>query len=317
MSAEQEQELQTSAPMLSIDVNPSPVDAGSRMTLTGTVIGAKGYDLRGQKLLIRDTDGDSLGEVAFEEYDGELNRTGGLELDAPSAPGEYQWLAVMTEDTGEGEPREAAQVPFGFEVKAHSTSIVVWDVPTAVETGATLNIKVGIKCSSACDASGAGFVIHDEDGAEIATGTVGEDIWPGTAGLHYAEVELTAPEAEGRYPMQVTAAMDEFDLAHAEGSARFRLNCTPPGEFTVAVTVVNAQDKTPVERARLQMHPYRGLADAEGRAEFRVAKGRYKIVASGKEFAASRVEIDVGSDMQQTIELVPEPTDDEKLWVWA
>lgn len=317
MSVDQEQELQASAPMLSIDVDPAPVDAGARMTLTGTVIGAAGYDLRGQKLLIRDTKGDALGEVAFEYYDGELNRTGELELDAPAEPGDYQWLAIMTEDTGADEPREAAQVPFGFEVRPHRTSIVVWDVPTAVEIGETLNIKVGIKCSSACDVSGAGFAILDEGGAEVATGKLGAEIWPGTSGLHYAEVTLTAPESAGRYPMRVTAAMDELDLAHAEGAGRFRLNCTPPGEHTVAVTVVNAADKSPVERVRLQMHPYRGLTDADGRAEFRVAKGRYRLVASGKEFAASRVEIDVDSDMDQTVELVPEPTDDEKIWMWA
>ena len=317
MSANQEQEMQASAPTLSIDVDPAPVDAGAHMILTGTVIGAAGYDLRGQMLLIRDENGDTLGEVAFEHYDGELNRTGALELDAPTEPGDYQWLAIMTEDTGEDEPREAAQVPFGFEVKPHDTSIVIWDVPTAVETGTQIKIKIGIKCSSACDVSGAGFAILDEDGAEVATGKVGADIWPGTSGLHYAEVTLTAPESEGRYPMRVIVAMDEFDPAHAQGAGRFRLNCTPPGECTVAVTVLNTRDKSPVERARLQMHPYRGLTDADGRAEFRVAKGRYRIVASGSEFAASRVEIDVDSDMDQTIELVPEPTDDEKIWMWA
>ena len=304
-------------PTLTIDLAPPAVGAGSRMVLTGTVTGAAGYDLRGQQLHVLDTEGTRRGEVLFEIYDGQVSQTAGLEIDAPVEPGEYHWLAIMTEATDDDEPREVARVSFGFEVIPHSTSIVVWDVPPAIEVGQKLCLKLGIKSASGIPAAGARFSITREDGEEIATGIIGNDTWPGTDGLHYAEVEFAAPETEGRHAFRVVAGMEEFPLPHKAGSAEFRLNCMPVAKHLVAVTVLNSEDDSPLEGARIQMHPYKGMTDRNGRAEIRVAGGKYTVLASAREFAAGQAEIDVDGNMDQTLRLVPEPTDEEKLWVWA
>jgi hypothetical protein len=317
MSAEEQIMPPPDTPTLTIDVNPPEVDAGSRMTLTGTVTGAPGYDLRGQMLMIRDRDGRPLDEVAFTEFDGEISRTSDLELTAPVEPGEHVWIAIMTEATGVEAPREVAQVPFSFPVKAHTTSVVVWDVPSAIEVGSRFRIKAGVKCSAGCTMTGETLTVHDGDGNRLASATLGDRPWPGTAALHYAELELTAPSAEGRQRWQVRADAGGQDLPHSEGAAGFGLNCTPVAECTLTVQAVDVGKDTPIPRARIQMHPYRGVTDENGMLTLRVPKGSFKLVVSGKDYVSKSMDIEVTQDTATKVGLIHEPTDDEKLWVWA
>ena len=64
--------------------------------------------------------------------------------------------------------------------EAHTTSIVVWDVPTSLVVGETFRVKVGIKCSAECRLANAPFGIHDHQGARVADGALPGDLWPGT-----------------------------------------------------------------------------------------------------------------------------------------
>lgn len=317
MSAEEQQEPVPGTPMLTIDVDPPKLDAGSRMTLNGTVTGAPGYDLRGQMLLIRDHNGDPTGEIAFTEFDGEISRTADLELIAPADTGEHVWIAIMTEDTGAEAPQEVAQVPFNVPVVPHTTSVVIWDVPSAIEVGSTFRIKAGVKCSASCTMTGETLAVHDEDGNRLASASLGEEPWPGTTALHYTEIELTAPDAEGRHRWQVRADAGGQELPHSQGANGFGLNCTPAAECVLTVQAVDVDKDTPVERARVQMHPYRGVTDENGRLKLRVPKGSFKLVVSGKDYISTSMDIEVTEDTTTRVGLIHEPTDDEKLWVWA
>jgi hypothetical protein len=117
----------------------------------------------------------------------------------------------------------------------HATDVVVWDVPPAVVAGERFRMKVGIKCEHGCGLSNSTFEIHDHEGALAATATLPGDIWPGTAGLHVAEVELAAPSAEGLYTWSVNVPStslgadpgSEAGIPHAEASAGSELSASP------------------------------------------------------------------------------------------
>ena len=69
-------------------------------------------------------------------------------------------------------------------VEPHTTSVVAWDIPSAVVAGERFRIKVGIKCFDDCRLTNSDFVIYDHAGAQVATGTLPADRWPGTTGLY-------------------------------------------------------------------------------------------------------------------------------------
>ena len=124
-------------------------------------------------------------------------------MKAPLKPAEYTWLAVCPAVVKEGISYVEASAPISFTVKPHTTSVVAWDIPSAVVVGERFRIKVGIKCSSECDLTNRDFGIYDHEGTQVATGMLSGDLWPGTTGLYVAEVELEAPAEEGLYTWSV------------------------------------------------------------------------------------------------------------------
>ncbi|HEX7080386.1 MAG TPA: hypothetical protein VF329_05185 [Gammaproteobacteria bacterium] len=83
--------------------------------------------------------------------------------------------------------------------ESHRRTLVVWDVPSAIERGATFNVKVGLKCAAECEPDTWVIGIRDADGRVLASRRVGSEPWLGTA-LYYAEAELTAPTPRGFTP---------------------------------------------------------------------------------------------------------------------
>src|SRR4029450_11644973 len=88
----------------------------------------------------------------------------------------------------------------------HAVSVIAWDIPTAVVVGEKFRMKVGIKCAHECDLANVDFGVFDEKETQVATGTLPAERWPGTTGLHVAEVDLEAPSAEGLHTWSVKSA---------------------------------------------------------------------------------------------------------------
>jgi hypothetical protein len=184
-------------------------------------------------------------------------------------------------------------------VTPHGTSVVVWDVPSAIVAGERFRITVGIKCSSGCHLANTDFGIYDEAGAQIATGTLPDERWPGTTGLYVAEIELEAPAGEGLYTWSVRG--------HAEGFASFGVRVVSAPECLVTVEAVDHISQTPISGARVIMHPYQGITDERGVAEVRVAKGAYKLFVSQTRYLTFALPVDVTADMTTRAELDVEP----------
>ena len=189
----------------------------------------------------------------------------------------------------------------------HTTDVLVWDVPSAIEAGERFRIKVGIKCSGECDLANRAFEIHDHDGTPTAAATLCGDCWPGTAGLHVAEVELEAPALEGLYSWRASVRESDTGVPHAEASFAFGVRVVRHAECTVTVEAVDSVDRTPLVGARVVMHPYRAVTDDRGVARMRVTKGAYTLFISQTAYVTFALAVDVDADMAASAELSLEP----------
>jgi hypothetical protein len=206
----------------------------------------------------------------------------------------------------------------GREAKPHDTRLVVWDVPAAVECGAAFRVRVGVKCAAGCRPAWRAEV-RDHDGNPVAIVAVGDTPWHGTVALYHAEIELLAPAAAGLYPWSVHVAAvdtDEMEAApHRAATAKFNLRTVPAPECLLKVIAVDAASQTPVQGAKVVVHPYRGSTDVHGIAEIRVPKGEYRLFVSGPDHFPFRSDGKVEADTTIRAELDPDlgPTDAE-LW---
>ena len=197
----------------------------------------------------------------------------------------------------------------------HAVNVVVWDVPSAIVVDEKFSIKVGIKCAHECDLANTTFGVFDEKGAQVATAKLPAERWPGTTGLHVAEVELEAPDAEGLYHWSVkspsttlgTSPGAEGEIAHAEESVSFGVRVVANPEYLVTVETVDGLDHTPLAGARVVMHPYRAVTDERGIAKVRVAKGAYKLFVSQTRYVTFGLPVEVDGDMTARAELYVEP----------
>jgi hypothetical protein len=191
--------------------------------------------------------------------------------------------------------------------EAHTTSVVVWDVPTSLVVGETFRIKVGVKCSAECRLADARLGIYDHHDARVGSGVLAGEVWPDTTGLYVAEVELRAPGDEGLYTWSVKAPVADAVAPHEERSATFGVRVVSRPEHAVTIEAFDADGRAPLVGARVVMHPYHAVTDERGVARLRVAKGTYRLFVSQTRYVTFGVSVDVTADMTATAELSLEP----------
>lgn len=204
-------------------------------------------------------------------------------------------------------------------MEPHATRIVVWDVPSAVECGAAFKVKVGVKCAAECGAAARRVEIRDEHGRSVASAAVGDAPLDGTSALYYAEIELRAPAAEGLHAWEARAA-EVVDLAsacatHSAATAGFHVRAVRPPDCLLKVVAVDPRSRAPIPGAKVVVHPYHTLTDADGIAELRVPKGAYRLFVSGRERFPFRSDGQIDADVTIQAELDEDlgPSDAE-LW---
>ena len=291
-------------PTFSVEVSPGEVDAGAEMTLKAKASCSPAADLRGQALQIMDQDGALVERAELTEFDGESNETSEFAVKAPVEPGAYTWLAVCPARATAGPSSEETSAPFSFTVKPHSTRVVVWDVPSTIESGETFSVKLGVNCSGECRPDGWTVEVRDQDGEGRATVTFGGEPWPGTSALYYAEVELSAPDTDGLHTWEARALADGLHLPHAEAVASFGVRVVPAPECLLMVVAVDMESQTPVQGAKVVVHPYKTFTDERGVAEVRIPKGEYRLFVSGKKYFPFRSDGEMKADVTIKAELV-------------
>ncbi len=204
-------------------------------------------------------------------------------------------------------------------MEPHATRIVVWDVPSAVECGAAFKLKVGVKCALECGAAARGVEIRDEQGRSVAAAAVGDVPLAGTSALYFAELELRAPGDEGLHAWEARAA-DVVDVStgcvtHTAVTTRVNVRAVRSPECLLKVVAVDARSRIPIPGAKVVIHPYRALTNADGIAEFKVPKGPYRLFVSGRDRFPFRSdgEIDADATIQAELDEDLGPSDAE-LW---
>ena len=188
-------------------------------------------------------------------------------------------------------------------------------------------MKVGIKCSEDCRLGGMAFGVFNHDGVCVAEGTASGDVWPGTTGLYFAEIELEAPGDEGLYTWTVKSspvpgsaiAVEEGtapapgaggshdEVSHTEGSGSFGVRVVSHPEHLVRIEAVDHDGQTPVGGAHIVMHPYKAVTNDRGVAELRVAKGSYTLFVSQTSYVIWGTPIEVSADVTARAELHLQP----------
>jgi hypothetical protein len=221
--------------------------------------------------------------------------------------GEHVYRAVLAAHEVDGVLHEETSIEFSFIVKAHAAHLSAWGWPSAIGAGERFTLKIGIKCSSGCNLGGRKFRILDQEGAEVAAGTLRDEIWPGTSALYFAEVEAEAPSATGEHKWRVETPGSDSGVPHAAGSFAFAVKVVSPPDYEVTVEAFDSAKQTPIKGIHVLLHPYRAITDENGVARVKVAKGRYKLVVSGFKYIPYQGIIDAAGDVTMRAELAVEP----------
>jgi hypothetical protein len=294
-----------------VEVSPGEVDAGAELTITGRVSCPHGCDLRGDRISIRTREDTELASAELTEFDGQAYTASALVLRAPLEVGQHIYRAVLAAREKDGLLHELTATEFSFAAKAHAASVNVLGLPSAMAAGERFRLTVGVKCSAGCKLTGTQLRIFDDEGAQVAAGSLLDDIWPGTSALYFAELEGQAPLATGDHQWQVRIPESDSGVPHTAGSFTFAIKVVSPPDHEVTVEAFDGEKQTPIEGAHVLLHPYRAFTDARGVAKLKVAKGRYKLFVSGFNYIGYESIIDVATDVATRARLTAEPEGQE------
>lgn len=295
-----------------IEVSPAEVDAGADLTIIVRVTSPDDFDLTGQRASIRDAGDADLGSAALAEIE-EAVYAAEIVLKAPLALGEKTWRAVLPTFEDDGTIFGEVAASFSFTVRAHIARVQVWGMPSAISAGERFAVKVGVKCTSACNLAGRPVTIFDQDGAAAATAPLREDPSPGTAALYYAEVEATAPAAIGSHKWLAAVPASHEGVPHAAGELAFAIRVVEAPDCEIAIEAFDRDRGTPVEGLTVLLHPYRALTGKDGCARIKVAQGAYKLHISGFKYVPYEDIVDATGDVTLRAGLVFEPKRDSYL----
>ncbi len=128
-------------------------------------------------------------------------------------------------------------------------------------------------------------------------------------------MELSAPETEGLHTWEAKAPGGGPDIPHAEAIAPFSVRVVPTSECLLTVVAMDMESQTPVEGAKVVVHPYKAFTDERGVAEVRVPKGEYRLFVSGKKYFPFRSDCEIKADVTIRAELaVDVELSDADIW---
>jgi hypothetical protein len=302
--AEQVQSHQTN---LEIEPSvPAEVDAATEISILVKVSCPSACNLQGKKTKVLAQDGSELKEAELSHLEDGSNATEEFKLRVPAELGTYSWRVVFPAQEVEGIAHEESSTTIKFNVKAHRTSMAVWDYPSPATMNRPFQIKVGVSCPDGCKLTGTSVEIDDDKGVKQATGRLGDTPWQQTTSLYWAEVQVQAPAAEGVYSWTAKYPAGGLELPHEGSSSGFVFRTARPPEHVVTVKVTGSDTKAPLRDAAVILHPYRGETDENGVAKVGVPKGDYEVYVSKTGYATYESNIKVIEDTSLETELSPE-----------
>jgi len=194
-----------------------------------------------------------------------------------------------------------------FLPEPHTTSMAVWDVPSPIEIGGQVKVKVGVKCHADCMLEGARIQICDSEGKKVAEGRLGGLPLPGTDSLYWTEVEFKASGAEGYHEWTSRFLRAQAGVPHKEAAYNFGLMMSLPVRHLLSVSATDSVTMAPLDNAYIRVGGYTLFTDGAGTAKVSVAGGRCEFVAWKRNYKMSRTIIDVVKDEDLKVELLHSP----------
>ena len=192
-------------------------------------------------------------------------------------------------------------------VASHQTSLAIWDVASPVVPGRRTTLKVGLSCPSGCDLTGTGIDVYDETGTRVGGGCVGPAPWPATTALHWVELDVAAPSAEGdhSWSFQATAA----GPSHGQVTAVVRFVASSPPEHHVTLEVIQNDSGVPVAGVEVRLGRFRSATNDAGIAHVEVPGGTYDVCAwkIGYNLLSSTVHVAGDTTVHLEVAMTPEP----------
>ncbi|MED5563079.1 MAG: hypothetical protein VYB16_01080, partial [Gemmatimonadota bacterium] len=100
-----------------------------------------------------------------------------------------------------------------------------------------------------------------------------------------------------------------------EAVAPFGVRVVPAPECLLMVVAIDMESQTPVQGAKVVVHPYKTVTDERGVAEVRVPKGEYRLFVSGKKYFPFRSDGEIKTDVTIKAELtVDRELSDADIW---
>lgn len=143
------------------EVSSSQVDAGADFTIKIKVTSPDDFDLVGQRVSIRGADHTELASAEITETDDAVF-TGEISLRAPLTIGQQTWRAILPDVEDDDTIFDEISTSFSFVVVAHIARVQVWGIPTAISSGERFRMKVGVRCTSACNLAGRIVAVFDQ-----------------------------------------------------------------------------------------------------------------------------------------------------------
>ena len=259
---------------------PERVPAGRALQVEIRAECNRGCDLTGGAVTILGAGG-PVAEPVLAPGGAGAFETGRFVVRAPSELGSQRFNVMLRGPEGGGEAHLASENLPPFVTEAHPTSVAVWDVPSPVVTGEVVPVKIGVKCAEGCDLHGSHVEVTAASGEMLVRRELGEGIWRGSKALYWTQVEVTAPEDEGRAswearvpPMRLRAGL----LPHAPSRAAFGTMVASPPSHRLTVDVFEGSAGRPVPEAAVSFGIYRGRTDEAGRATLAVGAGTYELI---------------------------------------
>ena len=204
---------------------------------------------------------------------------------------------------------------------AHGTSLAVWDVTSPVVARRRASLKAGITCSCGCNLAGTRLEVYNEASVRVGGAVARPDPWPGTQGLYWASIDVTAPDAEGDHLWTVRAAAptvsDESGTATPHEPAMFthRFVVSRAGEHTVTVAVVEKGSGAPVPGVELRMGMFKATTSDAGTALLHVPRGTYDVVAWKMGYDLQSQMAHVAADRVVQLELIVTSEPEHPYWM--
>ena len=286
------------------DTPLADIDYGADMVLRVKVLCPSHCNLEGGKVTVTDGEGTIVRQIQLVSFDGVANETDEVVVKAPVKPGRYTWKAGFAAQELGGLLHGESSTSFSFSVKAHGTTLLVWDLPSLIAYNAVFKLKVGVRCSAGCKLNGQEVDLYDQEGTKVATCSLKDLPWPDTGAVYWAEVVAKAPGTEGFYTWTVKFSPSHPEFPHEGTSCTFSFRTAKPPEHVVTVKVIDKESKTPIENAHVVLHPYRACTDKHGVARLSVPKGKYELDVLMQDYKAFRSTADIAGDAKIEAELL-------------